>query len=141
MNKNQQLDYAVKQGEQNLEAQRIAARARCVDTYAGLVGTLIQGLTFVGCVYFFMQGMQAILAGRDAESIGAFARIVEALNLGTVVGYVWGIGATTLYVRERKGKKRAIHQKAHLQDQLEAGDPNRTPSGLDSNGHTPRQGR
>lgn len=93
--------------------------------------------TGLGVVWVIMEALKAMTAGKDASGIAALAQVVTALDLGTIVGYIWAAGATVLWLKERKGKKRAISRKSELQDRLEGGETNRTSSELTVTGDTP----
>lgn len=95
----------------------------------------------VAVMWVIFNAVKEMTVGQDASSIAALAKIVEALNLGSIMGYCWGLGATGLWLRERKGKKRAIRRKSELQDELEREDPNRTSSELTETGDTPKTKR
>lgn len=95
----------------------------------------------LGVVWIIFSAVKDMTVGQDASSIAALAKIVEALNLGSILGYCWGLGATGLWLRERKGKKRAIRWKSQLQDKLEDGEPNRSSSQLTDTGDTPKTKR
>lgn len=106
-----------------------------------IVGTLIvhamKSGTYLGGIYFIFAGLGVLLNERSPEAIKAIAEVVKATDLGSILGYVWGGAMTTMYGFERRGKKRAIREKSKYQKEVEAGEPNRTSSGLTPTGETP----
>lgn len=111
---------------------------KVLDLWIGFAKHAISALGVVVSVWLIFRGLEPILAGKDADSISAFAKVVDALKMGSILGYVWGAGATGLYVLERGAKKRAIRRKSALQKQLEQGEPNRTSCQLTETGNTPQ---
>lgn len=99
----------------------------------------VTAAAWVGAVWLIFNGIEPILKGLDADQIGAVARVIEALNLGSMAGYIWGTVATAAYIVERKGKKRAITKKAEFQEIVESSDANRTSSGLSKTGESPKE--
>jgi len=99
----------------------------------------ISACAWVGTIWLLFTGLAPILKGMDADQISAIAKVFETFRIGSVAGYVWGMVATTGYLIERHGKKRAIKKKAKYQSQLEAMDPNRSSSGLSEVGHSPKE--
>lgn len=110
---------------------------KVLDLWIGLAKHAVSIIGGVFAIWLIFKGLEPILAGKDAAAISAFARVVDALKMGSLFGYAWGATATTLYCVERYGKKRAIRKKAALQKQLEGGDPNRTSCNLTETGNTP----
>ncbi|KVK90323.1 hypothetical protein [Burkholderia cepacia] len=53
-------------------------------------------------IYFIMTGLH----GQSEGSIAAFAKVVDAMKLGSVLGYGWGVVATGAYIVERSRKKK-----------------------------------
>lgn len=125
MNKNE-LEYAKAQ----FGAQKF-------DATIGLIRTIVLGGITLGGVWLLFDGLNKVIGGQTPDGISAFAKVINALQLGSVVGYIWGAGATTGWVMERRGKKRAISEKSRFQKLAESGEPNRTSSGLTSTGETP----
>lgn len=125
MNKNE-LEYA--------KAQLSAKNA--ADTFATLRYVISAGAVLVA-IWLIFDGLHKVIGSEDADAIVAIAKVIEALNLGNILGYLWGAGATVAWVRERSGKKRAIAQKSKYQKIAEADDPNRSSSELTETGDTP----
>jgi hypothetical protein len=78
-----------------------------------------------------------MVAGQSPDGIGALAKVLQALNLGSTVGYMWGFGATVAWKMERDGKRRIIRKKGELQKRVEGGDAYRSSSGLNHHGNDP----
>lgn len=97
--------------------------------------------TVLAGTWVLFWGIRPLFSATRPDVINAFAGLVEKLQIGTILGYIWAGTATALYVAERRSKKRAIHQKSALQHELENGDPNRTSSGLTATGDTPKENR
>lgn len=125
MNKNE-LEYAKAQ----FGAQKF-------DSTIGLIRTIVLGGITLGGIWLLFDGLSKVIDGQSPDGISAFAKVINALQLGSVVGYIWGAGATAGWVMEHKGKKRAISEKSRFQKLAESGEPNRTSSGLTSTGETP----
>lgn len=92
-----------------------------------------------GALWIVFDGLRQIFANQSAGEIDAVARVITALNLGSLIGYAFGGGMYIAWRRERNGKKRAIREKSRYQKIAEASDPNRTSSGLTETGETPSE--
>lgn len=101
---------------------------------------LISVLAVLAAIWLVFDGLQKVIGDKNPDGIAAIAKVVEAVNLGSILGYLWGAGATAAWWRERKGKKRAIAQKSKYQKTAEEGDPNRSSSKLTETGETPPEG-
>lgn len=117
--------------------QQHLLRSKVHDRIFDIVALIIRSGTWLFGIHLIFAGLQQVLQGHDADGIAAFAKIVEALNLGSILGYVWGAGATAAYVVANRGRKRAISEKSKYQKRAESLDPNRTTSGLTETGDTP----
>lgn len=93
--------------------------------------------TFAVSIWLIFEGLTKVIGHQDADGITAFAKVIEALELGSILGYLFGGAATVAWRRERKAKKRAIREKSRYQKQVEKADANRTTSGLNETGDTP----
>jgi len=111
---------------------------KALELWLGLIKHALSVAGGVLAIWLIFEGLEPILAGRDAAAISAFARVIDSLKLGSSLGYLWGAGATGFYLLERSGKKRAIKKKSALQKQLEEGEPNRTSCHLTETGNTPQ---
>jgi len=128
MNKNElEFEKARLSAEKFSEVTRLAR-------HAFSVGAL------VGALYVIMRGLEGIVALQGPEGISAVASIIQAFDLGSVLGYVWGGGATLAWRMERNGKKRIISEKSRLQKKVEGADAYRSSSGLTDRGETPQEG-
>lgn len=124
MNKNELTLHMKKQSVRSLEI--------CI----GFAKHLVSAGAWVLAIWIIFEALKMIV-NQSPSSIAALATVIDSLKIGSILGYVWGIGATGLYTIERLGKKRAIRKKAQLQKQLEQMEPNRTSSNLTSTGGTP----
>ena len=106
--------------------------------YIGLVTHLATLACLVACFYTLIQGIQPILLGQSPDGFSAFAKIVEALSLGSWFSSVWATIASGAWWLERKGKKRAIAEKGKYQEIAERDDEYRSSSGLSKTGDTPK---
>ena len=106
---------------------------RFMDTIAKLA--TVGG--WVYAIYLIMDGLKSIVLARS-DSIEALAKVVQSMHLNTILGWVGAVMGASGWWFERKGKKRAYKISADLRKQLESGDPHRSRSGLDDNGHTPK---
>jgi hypothetical protein len=95
-------------------------------------------LTLLGSIYLIFEGLKPVIS-QNADAITAFAKVIEALNLGTILS--WSISglASVGYVIERKGKQRAIREKARYQKEAESLDGYRSSSGMNETGTSPRR--
>jgi TM2 domain-containing membrane protein YozV len=100
---------------------------------------VLTSVTVLSAIWMIFEGLKKVLVGQEADGILAIAKIVEALNLGSILGYLCAIGSSTMWVLERQGKKRAIKQKNKYQRRAEAVDPHRSSSGLNHDGSTPEE--
>ncbi len=91
----------------------------------------------VAAIWVCFDGVHKLTDGRDAETISAISAIINALELGSVLGYIVAAICGVGWYVERKGKKRAIIQKSSYQKMVEANDPYRPTSGLTETGDTP----
>lgn len=126
MNKNE-LEYAKLKIDAEKHSENI-----------GLIKHLLTGSAYVGSLWVVFNGLGQILVGQHADGISAIAKVIEALKLGSMAGYIWGAGATVAWSVERKSKKRALDKKNQYQLEAEAGEPNRSSSGLNKDGSTPK---
>lgn len=126
MNKTE-LEYAKIQTDAQKHAQGI-----------GLIKYMIQCSTYLVALWIIFSGLDKILAGQNSDGISAIAKVVEALHLGSILGYVAAAGAAVAWKVERTGKKRAIKEKDRYQKIAEKDQSNRTSSGLNKDGSTPK---
>jgi hypothetical protein len=127
MNKNE-LKLAEAQIEARKFDQKMALAKHTVTMGAGS-----------GALWIIFDGLSRILFNQSATEIDAVARVLNVLNVGSLVGYVFGGGMFIAWRRERTGKKRAIREKSKYQKLAESGDPNRRSSGLTETGETPSE--
>jgi hypothetical protein len=125
MNKNE-LEYK----KAVISANRFSSGAKTVRHIASIVGGLF-------AIKLAFDGLNQVLGGLGADEISATAKVIEALDLGSIVLFAWGGTASVAWWRERKGKQRIIGEKSKLQSLVEETDPNRTSSGLTETGGTP----
>jgi hypothetical protein len=107
-----------------------------------IFGTLRHALSVLGALvalWLIFDGLEKVIGDKSPDGISAFAKVVEALNIGSIIGYLWGAGASVAWYRERKGKQRIIREKSSLQKTLEKDDPYRPSSGLTDVGGTPNE--
>jgi hypothetical protein len=62
------------------------------------------------------------------DNVDAFAAVVHALSLSQNVWAVVSLGTTSAWMLERSGEKRALAEKARLQQLIEGGDTYRSSS-------------
>lgn len=127
MNKNE-LDYK----KALLGASKFTEGAKTLRHLGSVVG-------YVFAIWLVFEGIQKVVGDQSPDGISAIAKIVDALNLGSILGYAWGIGASVAWMRERKGKQRIIREKNKLQKKSEETDSYRPSSGLTDVGGTPVQ--
>ena len=93
----------------------------------GIIRLVVVGGIILGCVYLIFEGLQPILT-REPDAIQAFASVVRALSLSQIVLALVSLGTTSAWLLERRGKKRALKEKAKFQRQIEQGDTYRSSS-------------
>lgn len=120
-----------------LEYQIALIQAEKFNTVAKLIRTVFLALATLGAIWLVFDGLEKVIGSQSPDGISAFAKVLEALKLGSIIGYMWGFGATAAWYRERKGKQRIIREKSSLQRTMEADDEYRTSSGLTEVGGTP----
>lgn len=111
------------------------------DKFRSIIDLIKHVASVVGVIaalWVIFQGLGHILGGRGPNGIAAFAKVISALHLGSVLGFLWGGGATLAWKLERNGKKRAIKEKSRYQQMVEREDDYRSSSGLTRTGETPR---
>ena len=113
-----------------LAAERFNTIFRTIRHTLTLVGTL-------AAIWLIFDGLEKVIGGQSPDGISAFAKVIDALKIGSVIGYLWGAGASVAWYRERKGKQRIIKVKSSIQKTLEKDDPYRPSSGLTDVGGTP----
>lgn len=115
------------------------ARQTTVRIQHGLdfAGKIVVAVAALSACYMIMDGLRPLISGQSPAALSAFAEVVSALDLGSVVTFTWAGGATIAWRYERNGKKRAIRQKSALEHATQEGEPNRTSSGLTPTGETP----
>lgn len=92
---------------------------------------------WVWAIYLIMDGLISIVQA-NPDAINALSKVVENMHINSILGWVGAAMAGSAWWYERKGKKRAYKVNSELRKQMESGDPHRSTSGLDENGHTPK---
>lgn len=95
--------------------------------------------TVIFCFDKIIDGIQPLM-NQSPAAITAFSRLIEAFNFSNITGYIVGTVAVGGWAYERKGKHRAISEKADYQQRYESGDAYRPTSGLTKTGATPKKG-
>ncbi|MRX08611.1 hypothetical protein GJ697_12245 [Pseudoduganella sp. FT25W] len=95
--------------------------------------------TGLGALWLIFEGLAKIVARQDADGISALAKVIEAVHIGSILGYIFGAGAAIAWRKERLSKKRAIREKSRYQKMVEGGDKNRSSSGLNESGDDPEE--
>lgn len=76
-----------------------------MQLWVGALQTLFICTTVLGSIWFIFSAIRPIFERGDAEAIGAVKGVVEALHLGSVLGYAWGAIATGGYLLEKNRRK------------------------------------
>lgn len=111
----------------DLRMAEIQASAVRFAEIMGIIRLVVVGGIILGCVYLIFEGLQPILT-REPDAIQAFASVVRALSLSQIVLALVSLGTTSAWLLERRGKKRALKEKAKFQRQIEQGDTYRSSS-------------
>ncbi len=118
------------------DAELYKAQTARIELYLNFILRCLKVLMPGTIVVYFMYSINAYLLN-GADKLTAVAAIVESFHLTQIVS-VLSVGVTGLaWYRERKGKQRAISEKGYYQHLAEAGESNRTSSGLTEIGTTP----
>jgi hypothetical protein len=119
-----------------IEIEKIRASTNKFSLVCGVIKHFIS----IGCVLASLKilftGLQPFLTS-NPEAIKAIALIIEKINFSNITGYLLASATGTGWYIERKGKKRAIHQKGKYQKMVESADSYRSSSGLTKSGETP----
>jgi hypothetical protein len=122
--------------KREFEISKLAIKAKRLESYLGIVRLLLVCGTIVFAIHLILAGIRPII-GQSADQINALASFVQSFHLGSIFGYVLAGIFGVAWAVERKGKHRAIQQKAHFQDIAERNEPNRSSSGLTQTGQSP----
>lgn len=123
--------------DNELEYARITNQASNFREVLQLIKYGIGCITFAASLWLIFEGLSKVIGDQTPDGITALAKVIEALKIGSILGYVFGAGALIAWRRERTGKKRAIREKSRYQKLAERTDVNRTSSGLNETGDTP----
>lgn len=118
------------------ELQRLSLDARNFDRALDFASFAVKWSVIAFLGYWFFDALKAMAAQHPA-SLDALARLVEKMNLSTVVHSMVTAGLGVAWAVERKGKKRAMHKLADFRRVVEADDPYQASSQLDRDGNTP----
>ncbi len=121
----------------DVDIARINTGAAKFGSFMETVRHLSGRATTLAAIWMFFDGLNKVIAGRDAATIDAVSRLVAEMKLGSVMGYAIAAVCGAGWYFERKGKKRAIREKSRYQAMVEQDDPYRTSSGLTETGETP----
>lgn len=125
------------QNELELKKAELSAGAIKFNAVIKLCGQIVAAVTVIACVWIIFKELYDIVSTQSPEGISAFAKVINALKLGSIIGYLWGGGMSVAWWKERKGKKRAISLKGKYQKSHEASDTYRSSSELTEEGDTP----
>lgn len=123
--------------KEDLEYAKIQNDGQKFSSVIDLIKFIVRYGTYLAAIWLIFEGLKKILVGQDSDGILAIAKVIDALKIGSILGYVFGFGATAAWSHERKGKKRAIREKNKYQKIAERMQPNRISSGLNEDGSTP----
>ncbi len=121
----------------DVEIERIRASISKFESSMATARYIAGRIATLWAVWLVFDGINKIITGRDAATIDAISKLIGALRLGSVLGYVAAILCGAGWYFERQGKKRAIREKSRYQSVVERDDPYRTSSGLTETGDTP----
>lgn len=122
-----------------LEYRKAVFAAERFNTIFRTVRHVLTLLAFLAAIWLIFDGLEKVIGDQSPDGISAFAKVIDALKIGSILGYLWGAGASFGWYRERRGKQRIIREKSSLQKSAEQNDPYRTSSGLTDVGGTPRE--
>lgn len=119
--------------KKDVDLAQINATKEKTEAFVSFAGVVVRVIGWVVAIKFIMTGLENIVLSKP-ESISALAKVVDALNLGSITGYVLALGAGVAWKQERNGKKRAIKKFSNLKNKYEPGE---TSSGLTETGDSP----
>lgn len=122
-----------------LEMTKIKENGMLVRQKLDLAKYIAGCITALAALWIIFNGLATVIEKQDPSGLTALAKVIEAVHIGSILGYVFGIGAVAAWRLERTGKKRAIREKSKYQKRLEKGDHNRTSSGLNDTGDDPEE--
>ena len=122
-----------------LELEKLRHEADRFRQSMELIKYVLSCVTFAGSLWLIFEGIAKIIARQDPAGIIALAKVLESIHIGSVLGYLFGFAGIAAWKAERAGKKRAIREKNKFQKLAEQRHPNRSGSGLDEVGHTPKE--
>jgi hypothetical protein len=76
---------------------------------SNLWASVLQTVRFIALCLTILVSLHLIftgLHGQSPESIGAMAKVIQAMNLGSVLGYGWGAVATGAWAIERNRRRK-----------------------------------
>ena len=111
----------------DVDIARLKAKTLRQRELVSLAKAISLFLFLLAALYMILQGLRPVI-DREASTIQALATLVKAMHADAIVMTVVSGVLGTAYGLERRGKKRALAQKAELQRRLEAGDPYRSSS-------------
>lgn len=121
-----------------IKLEELRTNADKFHTTMETFGKFLTVAGWVTAIYLIMRTLENIVLAKP-ESIQALAMVVEKLQVNAILGWVGTAMAGGGWYYERKGKKRAYKLNSEQRKALEANDLHRGTSGLDENGHTPKQ--
>jgi hypothetical protein len=93
------------------EFQLESAKVEAVTHRWAIAGDAIKvALTVAGsiiAVYLIMKGLPQIFAGKNANDIGAIAKVFEAMHFGSIAGWAGSAVMTGAWSLEKSRRKRA----------------------------------
>lgn len=121
-----------------LEARKITAGSEKFGDVLELIKYFIGCVTFAFSLWIIFFSLEKMLQFQSSDGIGAIAKVFQAINMGSILGYIFGGIGVFSWNHERQGKKRAIKEKNKFQKLVEDKDGERMSSGLDETGGTPK---
>jgi hypothetical protein len=101
--------------KREFEISKLEIKAKRFEAYLGIIRLLLVCGTITLAIHSILIGIKPMI-GQSASQINAFASLVQSFHLGSIFGYVLAGILGIAWIVERKGKHRAIQQKAHFQN-------------------------
>ena len=121
----------------DLEIRKLELKNERLEIIFGFVKSIGVGVVVLAGWWLFWWGLRPFLEEKP-DQLSGLANVIKSVNFSNSFSYVLCAILSAGWYAERRGKKRAIRQKSHYQHLAEAGDPNRSSSGLTETGDSPQ---
>lgn len=121
-------------GKYELEFKKEEFKTERFGKLIDFLSLLVKGGVLLGSLKIIFNGLQLYIGQESALIVDMIKELRLGDVLTTIVAGTFGV----LYVKEKKGKQRAIKEKSKYQKELEQSDEFRSSSNLTEIGTTPK---